>query len=197
MQEEPVTRNSLLVRLRDAGDEAAWQTFVKVYAPLVFRYARRRGLQEADAADAAQDVLRAVARSAAKLEYDPRRGTFRGWLFTLAHHKVYDFYERRRREVRGAADSEIAAQLNEVAAPGDEQEWNAEYQRSLLDWAAQRVRGEFTASTWKAFWQTAVLGHPVKEVCAALGLSPGAVYIAKSRVQARLKKEIEQVEEPD
>jgi len=95
MTTSPHTRPSLLVRIRDAADREAWRQFVELYAPLVYRFARRRGLQDADAADLTQDVLQAVARSSGRLEYDPRRGTFRGWLFTVDRNKLHTFLRRQ------------------------------------------------------------------------------------------------------
>ena len=83
MTNPPTTRPSLLVRIRDARDAEAWREFVRLYSPLVYRFARRKGLQDADAADVTQDVMRAVMSSVRRLDYDPDRGSFRGWLFTL------------------------------------------------------------------------------------------------------------------
>lgn len=76
MAEIPPTRASLLVRLRDPRDASAWTQFVEVYAPLVYGYARKQGLQDADAADLSQEVLRAVAGAVSHLEYDPAAGRF-------------------------------------------------------------------------------------------------------------------------
>src|SRR5687767_1903259 len=88
MSKSPETRPSLLVRIRDARDHAAWGEFVEVYAPLVHAYARSRGLQDADAADVAQEVLQAVATHAGRFDYQPDRGTFRGWLFQVTLNKL-------------------------------------------------------------------------------------------------------------
>src|ERR1700693_5395388 len=88
MAEFPPTRASLLVRLRDPCDGGAWAEFVHLYAPLVYGYLRKQGLQDADAADLAQDVLVAVAGAVGRLDYDPRRGTFRNWLFTVVRRKL-------------------------------------------------------------------------------------------------------------
>src|SRR5712691_5906441 len=88
MAEIPPTRASLLVRLRDPRDGAAWGEFVDLYAPLVYGYLRKQGLQDADAADLSQEVLGAVAGAVGRLEYDPRRGAFRNWLFTMVRRKL-------------------------------------------------------------------------------------------------------------
>src|SRR5207247_9359820 len=101
MQESPATRASLLVRLRDGGDAGAWQEFVHLYAPIIYGFARKRGLQDADAADLMQEVLRSVSGVAHRLEYDPARGTFRGWLFTVTRDKVVNFLESHSRRVQG------------------------------------------------------------------------------------------------
>jgi RNA polymerase sigma-70 factor (ECF subfamily) len=74
--------------MRDPRDGSAWSQFVDLYAPLVFGYARKQGLQDADAADLAQDVLLAVAGAIGRLEYDPARGAFRNWLFTIVRRKL-------------------------------------------------------------------------------------------------------------
>ena len=57
------TRVSLILRLQDAEDVAAWEEFVELYTPVVHRAATARGLQEADADNIVQEVLLAVARS--------------------------------------------------------------------------------------------------------------------------------------
>jgi RNA polymerase sigma-70 factor (ECF subfamily) len=196
MATPPLTRPSLLVRIRDAGDREAWQQFVEVYAPLVYAFARRRGLQDADAADLTQDVLQAVAGASKRLAYDPRRGTFRSWLYTVARNKLHNFLVARRRHAHIDGDPASQELLDELPAPDPQEadQWEQEYERRLFDWAAEQVRGHFHEMTWQAFWRTAVEGQSAGETAAALGLSVGAVYIAKSRVLARLREQIQQLQ---
>jgi RNA polymerase sigma factor (sigma-70 family) len=194
MTAPPLTRASLLVRLRDPNDAEAWKDFVRLYAAVIYGFARKRGLQDADAADLMQEVLRSVAGAVGRLNYDPVKGTFRGWLYSITRNKVYNFLESRRRHARGTGDSNAHQRLEEQ--PGRETEdtdWDREYEQKAFAWAADRVRPEFQPNTWQAFWLTAVEGQNAKDAGRRLGLSPGAVYVAKSRVLARLKEEVSQL----
>lgn len=193
MPESPETRPSLLVRIRDAGDRDAWRQFVDLYGPVVYRYARKRGQQDADAADLTQTVLQAVNGAIQRLEYDPTRGSFRGWLFGIVRNQLHKMQDRQRRMPRGSGDTSAQERLNEQPARDDGEEalWQEEYKRQRFRFAAERVRGEFAENSWQAFWRTAVEGRPAAEVGRALDMTVGAVYTARSRVLARIRREIE------
>ena len=194
MSVPPLTRASLLVRLRDPNDVMAWREFVQLYASIIYGFARKRGLQDADAADLMQDVLRSVSSAMGRLNYDPAKGTFRGWLYSITRNKIYTFLEARSRQARGVGDSNSQQRLEELPnRPGESDEWDKEYERKSFAWAAERVKHEFQPATWNAFWKTAVEGISPKDVGKELGMSPGAVYVAKSRVIARLRDEISQL----
>jgi RNA polymerase sigma-70 factor (ECF subfamily) len=192
MAEVPVTRPSLLVRLRDAGDRLAWQEFVELYGLLIYRYGRRRGLQDADAADLTQVVLQAVCAAIGRLEFDPSRGPFRSWLYTIVRRQLHKLLRRQP----GPSAGELAV-LEDVPdrEDGGAEWWEQEYRQRCFRWAAERVRGDFEGPSWQAFWQTAVDGRPPREVADALGLSLGAVYTAKCRVLQRIREEIAQLED--
>jgi RNA polymerase sigma-70 factor (ECF subfamily) len=195
MTEPPGTRPSLLLRLRDICDAEAWRQFVELYGPLVYRFARRR-LQDADAADVTQDVLWGVCGAIGRFDHDPGRCSFRGWLSTLVHNKLCDFLERRQRRARagGLGAGGSGPQILEQIAGDEEESWDEEHQRRLFTWAAGRAQAEFTAPTWQAFWQTAVENREARAVAGELGLSVGAVYVAKSRVLARFKELVQQAD---
>ncbi len=195
MADDRGTRPSLLIRVRDPADGEAWQEFAGLYAPLIYRFARKRRLQDADAADLTQVVLQEVSQAVRRLDYDPRRGTFRGWLFAVVRNQLTKWRARQQRAPVGSGDTAMQEVLE--GQPGREDEealWAREYQRQLFLWAAERVRGGFEDSSWQAFWRTAVEGQGPGETAAALGLSLGAVYTAKSRALDRIRKEIQQVQ---
>src|SRR5262245_23743156 len=185
----PTTPPSLLFRLRDPHDCDAWHEFVALYGPLVYRFGRKRGLQDADAQDLMQVVFQAVAGAVERFEYDPQRGTFRGWLFGIVHRQLAKLLDRQRRSPPGAGGTPALDRLREQPDRdgGEAELWAQEYRRQRFLWAADKVRGAFEESSWQAFWRTAVEGRPAAEVAQELGLSTGAVYTAKSRVLDRIR----------
>lgn len=194
MDAMPTTRLSLLVRLRDPRDELAWTEFTAIYLPLVHRLARRRGLQDADVADLGQEIFRSVATALERQTYDPARGSFRGWLFRIARNRLINFLISRERHPRGSGDTDVQGLLDAVPAPEEVAQLEAEARRQLLYWAAEQVRDDFSELMWQAFWQTGVEGRGAAEVAAALSTTVGTVYHCKSRVMARLRQKIAEVE---
>lgn len=185
---EPTTRPSLLIRIRDSADHDAWNQFVEVYAPLIHHFARKKGLQEADAADITQDVLRQVSDSIGRFQYAPNRGSFRAWLFTVTRNRILNFFTRDGRGAKGSGDTGVRQLLEQQPADAEQADWDREVEKHLFACAVERVRPEFRANSWQAFWETAVEGRSASGTAAELGISVGAVYIAKSRVLARLKE---------
>jgi RNA polymerase sigma-70 factor (ECF subfamily) len=197
LADSPETRPSLLTRLGPPRDDRAWEEFVELYGPLVRRLALRSGLQGADADDLAQDVFRAVAGAIDRWDPDPSRGSFRAWLSRIARNLIVNLLAARRRQSAGVGSggTDMVAFLESQPDPGEDSAcFDLEYRRRLFGWAADRIRGQFQEPTWQAFWRTGVEGEDVRSVARSLGLSPGAVYVARSRVMARLRKEIEAVE---
>ena len=192
VDESPLTRASLLVQIRNGTNHAAWQEFVNLYGPVVYGFARKRGLQDADAADIVQDVLRSISSAIGRLDYDRHQGTFRGWLFTITRNKVFNFLSARRIRPRGSGDSATNQLLDSQPDHSDGSDaWELEYQRRLASMAMTHIQAEFQENTWRAFWLTAVEGIAASEAATQLHMSSGAIYVAKSRVLARLKVEVE------
>lgn len=191
MNSIPPTQPTLLVRIRNSHDHDAWNRFVDLYGPLVYGFLRKRGLQDADAVDLAQDVFRQVASAIHRLDYDTQRGSFRGWLFTIVKNRMLAHW--RKQQERASGDTDALQRLHEIPQPGtldDSSEWDADYERQLFYFASQVVKQDFTPATWTSFWETAVEGRSGKDVAQELEMTVAAVYLAKGRVMSRLKEQI-------
>ena len=195
-REESTTRLSLLMRVRDLSDAAAWQDFVECYAPRVFSWCCRLGLQESDAADATQSVLLKLVEGLKSFDYDPKKGRFRGWLKTVTRHVATDV-ARTWRE-RGTGGSGEIAELDTLAQadPAESllQEIEAAYQQELLRMASVTVRLRVKSNTWEAWRLTSEENFPAPDVARRLEMTLGDIYVAKSRVLKMLREEVQRLE---
>jgi RNA polymerase sigma factor (sigma-70 family) len=196
MDHWPTTRISLLARLHDLQDERAWVEFTEIYRPLIQRLARQRNVREADAADLVQEVFQAVVGAMERQVFDPERGSFRSWLFTIARNLAVNFVIRQARQPQGTGDTDTRNLLDalEAASPEDSAVFDVEYQRQLLSWAIEQVKDEFSDLAWRVFWRVGVEGQEASEAARAVGTTVGTVYHYKSRIMARLRRKIAQVE---
>lgn len=193
MNGTPTTRYSLLARLGGPSDERAWQEFIEIYEPLIYRLARRRGFQDADAADLCQEVFQAAAKAIERWQADDEHGPFRAWLFRVARNMMINALRYRQRHPAGTGGSEIKRLLEQQPADDlESRELIDQCERQHFHWAAEQIKTEFREPTWQAFWRTSVDGEKPAQVAQELSLSLGAVYIARSRVMARLRAKIEE-----
>ena len=188
------TSASLLLRIRDRHDVSAWGDFLKVYMPLVYSYGLKYGLQDSDAADLSQETMRRVVRSIGAFEYDPVKGSFRGWLLTVARNELRRMKTRLDGTTTGSGDTGVAVLLGQEPSRDESDKWEREYQLHMFHWAVRQVKAEFRDSTWQAFWLTVVDSMSVEQASKQLQLSPGAIYIARSRVLARIRNLIMSIE---
>jgi RNA polymerase sigma-70 factor, ECF subfamily len=180
------TPSSLLERLRQPFDPEAWARFVALYTPMIYAWARRIGLQEADAADLVQEVFATLLKVLPTFAYDRQR-SFRKWLQTVT---INQWRKERKRWERRMVQT---AQGQPEAVAGDELEscWELEYHQHLVRRALHIMRSDFQEQTWTACWKTIVEDQPAAKVAVELGLTIGAVYAAKFRVLNRLRRELE------
>jgi RNA polymerase sigma-70 factor (ECF subfamily) len=189
MNKHPVTNPSLLLSLRDGENQQAWNEFVEIYAPLIFGHCCNRGLQHADALDVTQEVLLTVSRWICRFEYAPSKGRFRHWLLKVTRSKLSNYFRAlsRHRQLCSLATVD-EEEMESDAWDTQLAEWERDYRGHLFKWAAARVRDEVTDSTWNAFVATTFEGMSHQEAASALGMSLGAVYVARSRVRTRLRQ---------
>jgi RNA polymerase sigma-70 factor, ECF subfamily len=173
------TSLSLLERAK-ASDRPAWDRIVYLYAPLVYAWCRRFGLQDADALDVGQEVLRSVFTKLPDFRKDRPGDSFRKWLKTITRNRALDLFRRKSRQPI-ALDSEHAAP-DESPEPAEE----LTEQKVVLRRALDLVRDDFEPRTWTAFWRVTIDEAPPADVAQELGVSVNVVYLARSRVLRRL-----------
>ena len=188
------TRHSLIVRLKGSENEAAWEEFVVEYESFLSRLAVRQGVPDRHVPDVVQQILLATARSIDGWSDDGKQASFRRWLSTVARNVVIKFMTRERRQAGGTGGSEVMDLLHSVPDRPDEDQIQ-KYRHELIVWAAEQVKDEFIETSWTAFWATVIEHRPVAEVASELNLSPGAVYMSRSRIMARIKKKAELLED--
>lgn len=193
MLEFPETDHSLIDRVKDTADEASWLEFMGIYQPVVYRLARRRGMQDADSQDIVQQVFASIARSLDGWKPAVDGPPFRAWLTTIARNAITTALTRRRPD-QGSGSSSVAEALDKLpSAEETETELMSEARREIVRWAAEQIRKEFSELTWDIFWQTAMQEISAAEVSKMTGKSLGAIYVARHRVLSRLKEKIAEV----
>jgi RNA polymerase sigma-70 factor (ECF subfamily) len=186
------TSASLLERLRRQPDDAAWRRLVDLYTPLLRGWLHRHLVPAADVDDLVQEVLSVLVRELPHFEYDPARGSFRGWLRTITVNRLRLFWRARQSRPLATGDSDLARKLDELEDPHSDlsRQWDREHDHHVAHRLLQMLEAEFEATTWQAFRRVALDGTRPPEVAAELGLSLNAVYLAKYRVLRRLREEM-------
>lgn len=190
------TRASLILRLRDAEDLAAWNEFAAIYGPVIFQVAKSRGFQDADAENLIQEVFMAVAGSISDwLERDDR-GSFLAWLLRIARNAAVDLITQKSTRALGADGSEAQLQIANLPAASElSSALDLEYERVVFQWASKLVRDSVAEHTWQAFWLTTIEELSIEEAAAKLNTRPGNIYFARSRVMARIKQLVQKFQE--
>jgi RNA polymerase sigma-70 factor (ECF subfamily) len=196
--EFPETRDSLLVQVRCPANREAWDEFVLTYRPVIYRLARRRGLQDADAQDLAQQVLIAVASAIGAWEKSDETVRFRHWLRRVARNAIINALSRQPRD-RAAGGTSVQGFLLEQ--PGEDPQFAAqielEYRRELYLRAARIVREDLQPETWRAFELTVVENRAIDEAALELDRPVGTIYAARSRIMRRLRKAVQELEQAE
>lgn len=190
----PPTSATLLSRLNSGRDPDAPQMFAELYRPSVYRFARRFGLQHADADDVAQQVIHSVAKCLVEQQRPADRGRFRSWLAQATRNAAINLVTRDLK-LRGSGRTSVAEQLQQTPANelDVEQIWREEERLVLYRAAASEVRANCTDAVWQAFEQTAVVGRSAESVASELKVSVGVVYASRSRVLKRIRRAVERL----
>jgi|LakMenE01Jun11ns_1017448.scaffolds.fasta_scaffold9879788_2 RNA polymerase sigma-70 factor (ECF subfamily) len=186
----PETRASLLIKLQNVDDVDAWETFVKLYSPALFRTARKLNLQPVDAENVVQEVLLVVAKSVGSWLGRQDRGSFMAWLLRIARNKSVDLLTRRATKPMRAVTSLDDPNLSQIAAMQSDAEiqLDREYRWELFNQAAEEAKKVVSEQTWKAFWMTTVESVSIEDAARILQVRPGVIYLSRCRVMERIKQ---------
>lgn len=193
MTNTPPTRFSLIGRLHDATDSEAWNEFVEIYQPMIQRIVQKRGLQYADAAEVTQEVLGRVATAINSWDPDPDKGSFRGWLYRMTRNLTID-HLRRGQNQNKHRNQDSNFDIGQIPEPTEDEsrEFKNEYERQLFNWAAGQVQSSFKPLNWQAFWLTTIENVSIVEAASRLDMSKGKIYVARSRVMAKIAAVIQE-----
>ena len=192
MPDFPETRLSLLQRLKNGQDETAWAEFHEIYLPVLTRMVVSAGLPASDQQDVVQEIWIAIYRGIDRYEPRSHAFAFRGWLATISRNTAINYLSRKSnpQRVESIRDAATILDRNSTRELLEEQ-WDREYQRQVLQWAAMRVASRVSEATFNAFWRTVVDGESVELVAKELGMTAGALYVSRGRIMATLKREVE------
>ena len=193
------TSPSLLRRVRDPADRAAWREFDNKYGELIVRYCRGRGLQHVDADDIRQIVMARLSKALRDFRYSPQRGKFRTYLGRIVRNEM----------IRAASRPNVArtrVDIDEVAdqatAPPDtaDELWERQWVHHHLRLAMRELRDDYEPRSIEMF-ERLLAGETVPQVAASFGTTTQAVHKVKQRMRDRLKslvaEQIRQEDEPD
>ena len=185
------TSITFLQRLQDSNDPESWDRLMSLYRPLLTTWLRKYDVQVSDSDDLIQEVLIAVVKDLPKFKHNGRTGAFRAWLRSIMVNRLRSFWKTRERQLRGQGGTDIQVRLAQLDDPTSEmsQHWNQQHDLHVAQQLLRQVESDFTVQTWAAFTRVAIDGQRADAVAAELGISTNAVFIAKSRVLSRLRRE--------
>jgi RNA polymerase sigma-70 factor (ECF subfamily) len=186
------TRQSLLLRAQ-TGETDAWKDLTDVYRPLILGWLNHQGVPARDLEDLSQEVLLSVVKNLPGFQHSGQRGAFRTWLRTIVCRRAADYWRAIDADTQARGGSGAAAALQAIADPDSElnRQWDEEHDRYVVHCLLDMVEEEFEPITLQAFRRLAFDGISGAEAAQELGLSVAAVYVAKSRVLARIRQKAE------
>jgi RNA polymerase sigma factor (sigma-70 family) len=176
------TRASLLLRVRNPSDNAAWSQFDEIYRPMLHRFGRTAGLNETDAEDVVQQCMISISEHIRSFDYDPSIGRFKGWLRTLVNNRIRSIRRARPINLAKTGDFQKAQEREPLPEDAFEELWRQQHLRHALF----QIRDEVEDSSFEAYRRYVMNGEPVSAVCEALHLNRNQLYAIKFRITRKL-----------
>lgn len=183
------TRQTLLLKIRNQHDDAAWQDFIQFYRPYIYRVVQNlKNINVNDREDIIQEVMLIAWKKLPDFDYNPSKGRFRSWLCTVAQRTAYAFWNKRNKG-EFFEEAENSDQLQHGINPEIEKISQNEWEKHIADLAWESIASKFDPNVLEAFKRLAS-GEKGEVVANELKLSQNSVYVYKKRVLAALQKEI-------
>ena len=195
------TRQSLLLRLRNWDDEQSWRDFFNIYWKLIYGVARKAGLSDAEAQDAVQETIIAVARKMPGFVYDPVSGSFKAWLLQIARRRISDQFRKKKYQAgeqrlprEEPLDTAVAASIPAADSLDLESIWEAEWQKHVVEAALEMVKARANPIQFQMFHLHVTRRIAAREVARRLGVKLPEVYFAKYKVSGLLRRQVKLLE---
>jgi RNA polymerase sigma factor (sigma-70 family) len=187
------TRVSLLKRLQDPQDDAAWREFDTRYRGLILGYCKSRGLHNWDCEDIYQVVMMNIARVFQNgFRYSPEAGRFRGYLGCVLRNAIGSFLAKGDRKL-----IKIELDISPEAFDETDELWEEEWRRHHLTLAMERFHREGGARQQQVL-EGLLRGERAQQIAQSLNMSEAAVHKASQRVRSQLRDYVKlQIREED
>jgi len=195
--ELPSLSSSLLLKAQ-AMEPDAWARLVQVFSPIVYRWARQSGLNNADSADVVQDVFVALAKNISNFERQKDKASFRSWLATISRNRVKDYFRKKGKRANAIGGTEELDRLNNLPDQPDDDTLERSISVAALDkrlpsQVLELVKADCNPKTWQAFWETTIKGDTAADVAARLEMNIASVYQARSRILRRIRNRFDEL----
>jgi RNA polymerase sigma factor (sigma-70 family) len=195
------TRATLLARLKNWNDQISWQEFFDLYWPVIYRFARKAGLTDAEAQDVVQETMKAVAQHMPTFKYDPAKGTFKAWLLNQSRWRIVDQFRKRGPIVSHQAETADGTRTATIERVPDEKSldwealWETDWQKTVLAEAMSRVKRQLDPQKFQIFDFYVNREWPPEKVAQTFNVTVNQVYLAKNRVTEMLREEVRRLEQ--
>jgi RNA polymerase sigma factor (sigma-70 family) len=194
------TRVTLLDRVKNLDDHSSWREFFDIYWKLIYGFARKAGLNEAEAQDALQETMVSIAKVLPDFIYNPALGTFKGWLLTQAHWRIMDQFRKRGPMISRRPEAEDPNRTATIERIPDEKSldlnavWDTDYEKTLYAAALERVKRRLDPQKFQIFDFYVTREWPPEKVAQTFNINVNQVYLVKNLVTEMLREEIRRLE---
>jgi len=189
-----VTTTQILDDL-SSENEQVWNEFNSYFYPVIFNFARKTGFSDTDAEDITQQSLLRFLKAFREGKYIKDKGRLKSWLWGIAHNVMLDYRRHLPKERLVKGKTEETSFWDSLEDEHSQMTWNCEWRKMVLSKCLEQIASQVDPKVLRTFELYAFFGRPAEEVAQTLGITANAVYIAKTRVVAKLRELVNQFEQ--